>query len=85
MGGLKKCKNGGDPYGFYLVFAFRNFVVFIQRILNFVVPLSLFYVPGDFLSYSALFYSQSMSDQFSAHIRLVIQCEYIIITLIYNE
>ena len=55
-GGLKKGKNGGDPYGFYLVFAFHNFVVFIQRILNFVVPLSLFYVPGDFLSYSALFY-----------------------------
>ena len=67
MGGLKNGKNGGDPYGFCLIFGML--IVKCFSLFNSTFKL-LTVVPGDFLFDSALFIhspcqtsSQPMSGQ----------------------
>ena len=47
-GGLKKGKNGGDPYGFYLIFAFRILWFSFNIFLNFHGTFKLVLCPGKF-------------------------------------
>ena len=82
MGGLKKGKREtlmGSISFLLFVFLWFSFNIF----LNFHGTFKLVLCSGKFSSYSALFYSQSISDQFSAHVKPVIQ--YIFISLIYIE
>ena len=72
MGGLKNGKNGGEPNGFCLVFVVRRIILKICNNSKEKSTFKLYYIPGDFLCYFRHFYSQSISDRFSAHVRPVI-------------
>ena len=76
-GGLKNGKNGGEPNGFCLVFVvrrkiFRNFHGNLRK----RAPLSFIIFREIFFCSFRHFYSQSISDRFSAHVRPVIQVAY---------
>ena len=71
-GGLKNGKNGGEPNGFCLVFVVRRIILKICNNSKEKSTFKLYYIPGDFLCYFRHFYSQSISDRFSAHVRPVI-------------
>ena len=78
MGGPEKmAKNGGEPNGFCLVFAVRRimFEIFYGNVRR-RAPLSFIIFREIFFCSFRHFYSQSISDRFSAHVRPVIQVAY---------
>ena len=77
-GGLKNGKNGGEPNGFCLVFVMRRIIFFLKFYGNLRkrAPLSFIVFREIFFCLFRHFYSQSISDRFSAHVRPVIQVAY---------
>ena len=65
-------KTGETLKGSVLFLASKGGILSVLDFIVCVVPLSCYFVLGVLLLYSTWFYSQSISDRFSAHVRPVL-------------